>query len=278
MLSADMVMESRPNGTLGQNASLVTQSVPALSKAFSILEILARSRAGLSLPEITKRSGLPKSSVHCILLTLQRQEYLYRNENTGRYMFGMRLFSLANMALSGLKLREQGTPLLFSLMQRTGLTSHMAILEQNEAVLIAKVESPGARPLATWIGKRMEVHCTGLGKALIAHLREEHLSELLKERTLPRHNENTIVSLKRLREDLAQTVKRGYAIDDEEDEIGLRCVGVPVFDHTGTVIAAISLAGTTAQVTAENVSDLVQNVKNTATLISRILRHDVQRD
>ncbi len=257
-----------------QNPPLATQSVPALEKALLILEMLASSRAGLSLPEIVKKSGLPKSSVHCLLVTLQRQEYLHRNENTGRYMFGLKLFSLANMALSGLKLREQAAPHLYSLMQQTRLTAHMAILEKNEAVLIAKVDCPVVFRLATWLGKRMEVHCTGLGKALIANLPEERLNELLREHGLPRHNENTIASPKRLKEDLANAAKRGYAIDDEEDEIGLRCIGAPVFDHTGAVIAAISIAGTTTQITGENVHDLAQRVKGAAASISRILGYE----
>jgi DNA-binding IclR family transcriptional regulator len=259
------------DGSLLPRVPLATQSVPALEKTLSILEMLANSRAGLSLPEIVKRSSLPKSSVHCILVTLQRQNYLYRNEATGRYMFGMKLFSLANMALSGLQLREQAAPFLYSLMQQTKLTTHLAILEQGEAVLIRKIEAPGVCRLATWIGKRMEVHCTGLGKALIANHSEQRLNDLLKERGLPRHNENTISSVKRLKDDLAQALKRGYAVDDEEDEIGLRCIGVPVFDHNNAVIAAISIAGTTSQITGENVGNLAQKVKEAAASISHLL-------
>ncbi len=251
-----------------------TQSVPALERALSILEMLASSRSGISLPELVKKSGLPKSSVHCILVTLQRQEYLYRNEHTGRYMFGLKLFSLANMALSGLQLREQAAPYLYGLMQQTRLTTHMAILEQDEAVLIAKVDGPSVFRLATWLGKRMDVHCTGLGKALIAHLPESRLDTLLRQRPLPRHNENTIASAKRLKEELAETVRRGYSLDDEEDEIGLRCIGAPVFDHTGAAIAAISVAGTTVQIAPENVQRLARKIKETASAISCVLGYD----
>jgi DNA-binding IclR family transcriptional regulator len=247
-----------------------TQSVPAIDKAFMILEMLAGSRTGMSLPEIVKKSGLPKSSVHCILVTLQRQEYFYRNDNTGRYMFGSKLFSLANRALSGLHLRDLAMPSLHALMQKTRLTVHMGILEQHEAVLIAKVDSASGYRLATWIGKRMEVHCTGLGKALISHLSEEDLERLFKDRGLPRHNENTLATVKKLREDLAKTAKRGYAIDDEEDEIGLRCLGVPVFDAGGVPIAAISVAGNTTQIHGENVELLATHLKRTADVISRL--------
>lgn len=257
-----------------QRTPLATQSVPALAKALWILEMLAGSRVGLSLPEIVKKTGLPKSSVHCILVTLQRQGYLYRNENTSRYMFGLKLFSLANMAVSGLKLRQQAAPYLYPLMQQTGMTTHMAILEHNEAILIEKIDPVGASRQATWLGKRMEVHCTGIGKAIIAYLPEERLNELLRERPLPRHNENTIASAKRLKDDLAATAKRGYSIDDEEDEIGHRCIGVPVFDQTSLVIGAISIAGTSAQITAENAHHLAQRVKRAGASISRLLGYD----
>jgi DNA-binding IclR family transcriptional regulator len=249
----------------------LTQSVPALERALTILEMLANSRTGLTLPDIVRQSGLPKSSVHCLLLTLQRRGYLHRNEKTSRYMFGLKLFSLANTAISGLKLREEAAPFLRSLVEKTGLTVHMAILEQDEAVLISKVEPQEISRLATWLGKRMDVHCTGLGKALIAQLPEEELSRLIKAHGLPRHNENTVASIRKLRENLAQVVRLGYSIDDEEDEIGLRCIGAPVFNHEAVAIAAVSIAGTIEQVTANNLSVLAENVKQTAASISRVL-------
>jgi DNA-binding IclR family transcriptional regulator len=186
-------------------------------------------------------------------------------------MFGSKLFSLANRALSGLHVRDLAMPSLHGLMQKTHLTVHMGILEQNEAVLIAKIDSTHGLRLATWIGKRMEVHCTGLGKALISHFSDEALDRLFKERGLPRHNENTLASPRRLREDLAKTAKRGYAIDDEEDEIGLRCLGVPVFDFRGRAIAAISIAGNTTQINGDNVELLAAQVKRTADAISRLI-------
>lgn len=259
---------------------LGTQSVPAIEKALAILEMLAESGTGLTLPELVRRSKLPKSSVHCILITLQRQEYLHRNQTTGRYMFGRKLFSLANAAISGGQLREQALPHLYALMQCTRLTTHLAVLEADEAVLIAKVDGPGISRLATWIGKRMELHCTSLGKALISHMSEQRLEELLNKHSLPRHNENTLASVKRLREDLAKAARRGYAIDDEEDEIGHRCIGAPIFGPTWNVLAAISLAGSTTQITAENVDDLGERIKSAAAAISSAVTHstlDVER-
>jgi DNA-binding IclR family transcriptional regulator len=164
------------------------------------MELLANSRNGLPLADLARQMGLPKSSVHCLLLTLERRGYLHRNQRTNRYLFGLKLFSLANMALSGLELRERAAPFLHKLAEKTRLTVHLAILEQNEAVLIDKVEPLGAFKVATWLGKRMDVHCTALGKALIAYLPEEELGRLIRERGLPRHNDNSIVSPKKLKE------------------------------------------------------------------------------
>lgn len=156
------------------------------------------------------------------------------------------------------------------LMLSTKLTVHMGVLDGSEAILIAKVDPPGVTGLSTWVGRRMEVHCTGLGKALIAQLSAEDLKELLS-RTFPRHNENTIVSSKRLMQELETVRSTGYSIDDEEDEIGYRCIGVPVLED-GQTIAAISVAGTIDQVTTDNTRDIVRQLRRAAEAIQTALR------
>jgi DNA-binding IclR family transcriptional regulator len=154
------------------------------------------------------------------------------------------------------------------------LTVHMGIMEQGEAVVIAKVCYPAQMRLATWVGKRMHLHCTGLGKALLSGLTDKDLEFLFQARALSRHNDSTIVSLTKLKKDLEQIRRQGYAIDDEEDEIGVRCVGVPVFDFEQHVVAAISVAGTISQITGENTPDLSQKLKRTASALSEFLTAD----
>lgn len=246
-----------------------TPAVPALDKALTVLEEIAESRIGLGLPELVARTGFAKSSIHCLLITFERRGYIHRNDRTGRYMFGTRLFNLANTTLIGLRLREQAGPFLRSLTQTTGLTVHMAILDKGEAVLIWKSEPLETLRLATWIGKRMDVHCTSLGKALLCSLPEEEVQNIVKSHGMPRHNENTIASTRKLMQDLQLCAKRGYCLDDEEDEIGLRCIGVPILDDEGKAMAAISVAGTTLQVTRENIEFLSQLLKETAHKIAQ---------
>jgi DNA-binding IclR family transcriptional regulator len=252
-------------------AAIKTQTVPALDRALSILELLAKSRAGLTLPELVEQSNLPRSSVHYLLVTLERRGYVQRNERTSRYLFGINLVSLANSAWNGLSLRQQAGPFLSSLVRRTQTTAHMGILKDGEAVIVAKHSPIDGVRMATWVGKRMEVHCTGLGKALIAHLGGSQLENIMREHGLPRHNENTIASPKKLREELVRVVQNGYSLDDEEDELGLRCIGVPVFDAAGAAIAAVSLSGTSSQFNEANYSFLIRETQNTAAEIGRAI-------
>jgi len=248
-------------------ASRKTPSPPAVERAFAILELLAQSRSGLLFSEVAERLDLPRSSVHCLLVGLERCGYAHRHLKTGRYSPSMKLFTLANTALGGLPLRDAAIPLLRDLCTKTGLTVHLGVMEQGEAVLVGKVE-PGTARLATWIGKRMDLHCTSIGKVLLAQLDDHTVEQILSERGMPRHNENTIAGRKRLREELARVRDVGYAIDDEEDELGFRCIGVPVTVATDHAPAAISISGTTSQVTQSNERQLAQLLKQTAKAIT----------
>lgn len=249
-------------------SDLKTPSVPSLEKGFAILEILAESKKGLTLSNLTQRMELPKSSVHTLLLTLERTGYLHRNESTGRYLFGTKLFLLATKSVSRLELKEQAMPSLASLAKETGLTVHMAIPERGTAILIEKMDPPGLIRLATWPGKQMDLHCTGVGKALLAYSSREEVSNLIRGYGLPKHNARTLSSSKRLREELAQIREHGYSYDDEEDEVGLRCIGAPVFDRNRVCIAAISVAGTTAHIHPDNLDALARKVRQVADTIS----------
>jgi len=247
-----------------------TKPVPALERGLTILEMLANSRTGLTLAEVTRHLALPRSSAHYLLSTLERNGYIQRNKQTSRYVFGLKLFCLANMALSGLEVRQQAAPFLKELGQRTKLTVNMAILDQNEVVLIEKVEPPSIFRLATWVGQRLPVHCTGLGKAFLVHFSEPELDRIIKLGLL-RHNENTLVSARKLKDQLQLVRQLGYALDNEEATIGLRGIGVPILDSAGKAIASISISGTTSQITGENLGSLANIVKQTGIAISQCL-------
>jgi DNA-binding IclR family transcriptional regulator len=150
------------------------------------------------------------------------------------------------MALAGHTLRSHCSSFLHRLMQDTGATVHLAVMEQGEVILIDRVEPNGTARLATWVGKRMGLHCTALGKAIIAYLPQAVLDELVRKQGLIRYNENTIASMRKLSAACEQIRQLGYSVDDEEEEIGVRCIGAPIHNGKGDVVAAISISGTKA--------------------------------
>ena len=162
-----------------------------MERALDIFELLASSKVGLTLSDLSKLLDVPKSSVHYLLNTLQSRGYVHRNEATKRLLLGLKILTLSNAALSGIELRRHAAPHLRRLMERSGLTVHMAVLEGDEAVLVDKLEPSGATRVATWIGKRMDLHCSAVGKAIMAHLPEEQFERLARDRGFIRYNENT---------------------------------------------------------------------------------------
>jgi DNA-binding IclR family transcriptional regulator len=252
-------------------AAIRTQSVPALERGLSILECLAEAQNGLTLSQITRTLHVPKSSVHCLLVTFERCGYIQRDENGGRYRLGLRLLGLANVALPAVAMCEDASAALRDLMGRTHLTVHMATLDRDEMVLVARMKPPGVMAPATWIGKRMELHCTALGKAFLAYVEPDESERLIRKRGLLRHNENTIGSVRRMKEELERVRQCGYSLDDEEEEIGVRCVGAPVLDRDGRPRAAISIVGTTSEIDDGNVRQFGALVREAAAAIAERL-------
>ena len=248
-----------------------TPSVPALVRGLAILERIAKSRRGLTFAQLTRQFDFPKSSVHTLLLTLEREGYLQRDTDTGRYVTGMKLLDIASMSLSGVLLREEAAPFLHALAAETGLTVHLAVLDRDEVAVVAKVDRAGRHRVATWIGKRVDFHCTSLGKCLLAYLPDGDVNRLIGHHSLLRHNENTIVSPLQLKKELARTRALGYAMDDEEEEIGVRCIGAAVRNWEGQVVAAVSVTGSTSRISAETIDQIAGQVKQAALGISRQL-------
>jgi DNA-binding IclR family transcriptional regulator len=248
-----------------------TPTVPALERGLAVMELVAKSRNGLTFSQVSRAFDFPKSSIHCLLVSLERLGYLQRLESSGRFVAGLNLVRIATVASHGITLRQKAGPLLTELAQRTALTAHMAVLENNEPLLIAKLEPSGTHPVATWVGKRIDYHCTSLGKALIAWMSEDEVRGIVREHRMLRHNENTIATFAALKHGLMITRAAGYAVDDEEEEIGIRCVGAPVLGVSGKVEAAVSVSGTIEQIRSEDIPRLGAVLQEAAFEMSRRL-------
>ncbi len=243
---------------------------PAVSRALTVLDLLARSRRGLSVSELSRMLELPKSSTHHILAALRGGGCVIRDHDH-RYRFGFRLLSLARMALQNSLLREVARPILVSLVRATGLTVHMGVLDSAQAVIIEKVNSPGPVQVGTWVGRTLDIHSTSLGKALVAFLTDQEFDREVGAKGFIQHNQKTIYTRHRLKREFLQIGELGYTVDDEEDEVGMRCVGAPIFDNAGRAVAAVSVAGTTIQIPTEKIAYLGQTVRQFAAGISSSL-------
>jgi DNA-binding IclR family transcriptional regulator len=170
--------------------------------------------------------------------------FVNQNEDTGLYSPGPRLFELAYRVMGKMDLRTQAAPVLDQLNRETSLTVHLAILDDGEVVYIDKREANEPVRMYSAIGKRAPVHCTALGKALIAFLDVDHLRRIVKARGLTRYTRNTITTWKGLMKNLELVRARGYSLDNAEQQDMIYCIGAPIRDHIGQVIASISFTGT----------------------------------
>ena len=257
-------------------AAAKTGKVPAVDRAFATLELLAESKGGLSMSAVAHRLQAPKSSIHLIMRTLEDQGYLWKDQTSRKYFIGLRLIDLAGAGSRGFELRERSKHLLLNLTRKLGLTVDMGVLEGSQAVLIEVVQSPGVAKLDTWVGHRMDLNCTALGKALLAFVSEEEFERIFQGKRLVRHNQNTICSIRKLRDELSKVRAAGYAVNHEEEEIGICSVGAPVFDHSGQVVAAISVDGTTADLGEDSIDKVAESVRGTAERISRSLGYGIR--
>jgi len=240
----------------------------AVERALAMLEAAAQSPEGLSNAEISRKLEIPKSSASYILRTLEKQGYLHRDDESGKYRVGLKILSLSRGALSGIDVREVALPIMRHLMEKTNLTCHLAILDGPEAVYIEKVEPQGFIRMDTWVGRRMRVHATSVGKALVAHIPQPQLEKIISERAMEKRTAKTITTLPRLLKELEKVRGQGYAVDDEENNIGARCVGAPIFNQQGLIEASIGLSGTINQVNAQTMLRILEALKDAARHIS----------
>ena len=247
----------------------------AVERALAMLEAVAQEPDGLSNAEISRKLQIPKSSASYILRTLETQGYLNRDESSGKYRVGLKILSLSRGALSGIDVREVALPIMRHLVEKTNLTCHLAILDGPEAVYIEKVEPTGFIRMDTWVGRRMRVHATSVGKALVAHISQERLEKIISGRPMEKRTPKTITTLPRLLKDLEKVRAQGYAVDDEENNMGARCVGAPVFNQSGTIEASIGLSGTTNQVNAQTMPRILEALKDAARHVSMQLGYRV---
>ena len=255
--------------------------VQAIERVSSILEILGQNPRGVSIRALSDKVNLPKGTTHRLLSSLSYLGYVRQDSKTRDYFLGFKLVELGNLLLSQLDLRKEAEPFLKNLAENTKETVHLVVLDRNEIVYIDKVEgdhNPSGLRMASRIGLRNPAHSSAVGKVLISHLPDEDLNQFFRGKGLPKRTENTITDMAQLKEHLKMVRNQGYAVDDEENEKGVRCVGAPIYDEAGNAVAAISISGPAFRVTKKLVQEtLKKEVMETALKISQRLGYREER-
>ena len=226
--------------------------IHVIDRAAQILDCFGFDHQELSVSEIGAKTGLHRSTAHRILMALEYNDLIKQNPSTGKYHLGIKLFKLGHQAVSQLNLREICRPFLSRLMNDTKETIHLAVLDDDQVLYLDKVEGPHALRMPSRVGRYIPTYCTSLGKAMLSCLDDQEVKSILRRQTLKPHTENTVKNINQLLADLRSVRKRGYAVDNEEIEIGLRCVGAPLRDYTGGMVGAISVAAPSARLSEKN--------------------------
>lgn len=216
--------------------------VQSLQRALDILESIACSKKPVPLKTLADTTGLPKSTVYRLVGNLENRDYVRCNQD-GSYQLGLKFLVLSQRADQSFELKQLVRPSLLQLSELTRETVHLGMLQQGKVVYGDTVDSPQSIRLVAQLGSNNPIHCTSLGKALLINTPDEQIWRMLDAAGMERRTEFTIVTQEAFLADMAQVRKRGYSFDDRESAIECRCVGAPIYDHDGNVVAAISISG-----------------------------------
>jgi DNA-binding IclR family transcriptional regulator len=252
-----------------------TNLIQTIERVSTILDVLAKSSKGISLGALSEKVQLPKGTTHRLLSSLMYFDFVRQNPETRNYSLGFKLVELGSSLLDQINLRKEAEPFLTALSQRTKETGYLAILDRTEVVYIEKIEaeddSIGLRA-SSKVGQRNAANSCSLGKVLLAQLPEEELNDLIEEMGFVQKTENTITDPLQLKDHLKVVRARGYAVDDEESERGIRCVAAPIRNEIGLTVAAVSISGPAIRITRERVQGALKDeVMATALKISKKL-------
>jgi IclR family acetate operon transcriptional repressor len=242
-------------------------SVQALDRGLALLHVISEAD-GLSLTSIAQRAGIAASTAHRILATLKANGYVECDDARGGYLIGVKAFKIGSAFLRNRKLVDVGRKTSRELMQASGETTNIAIENDGYVVYLAQFESHNAIRAFHRPGARGAMHATSLGKAMLSTLPDKSVTKLLHRVGLHRYTERTLIDAEALLRDLALTRKRGWAVDNEEREPGMCCVGAPIFSEYAEAVGAVSVSGPTVRLTEERLGELGPMVKRAAAEIT----------
>lgn len=251
------------------SANLERYVIPNLRNASRIMKLLAQNPDGYKAADIARTLRIPVTTTLRIMATLQLEGFVRKVE--GRFELGPVLIHLGNASLAGTEIRTTALPFLQDLTNRTDETAHLAVPCDDRSLIVAVHDSSHPLRAASRPGFLADLHCSSTGKCFLAFLHRARLDTLYGKTRPNKRTPNTLTTLAEIRREADLTVKRGYSLDDEEFNLGVRCLAAPVYSSDGTVVAAIGITAATVRFTRERIPEIAAIVTQSAAELSRSL-------
>jgi len=246
-----------------------TATVRALDRGIHLLRVLA-TEGKATLTDLSLRVGMPASSAHRLLTTLQKNEMVEFQDTTQQWLVGVEAYRVGSAFIQRNNLIEVGLHVLRRLVEETGETANIAIADKGDVVFLAQIETPN--PIRAFFppGTRAFMHASGIGKMLLAELERHEVELILREKGLPRFTDNTLSSSNALLSELDVIRSRGWSLDDEERYAGMRCIAAPIYDVHGKAVTGISISGPAERLSDDRVAEMAVMVKNAAAKLTTL--------
>jgi IclR family acetate operon transcriptional repressor len=247
-----------------------TYNITALQRGLRLLSLFAKAEGPLSATQLAASSGLPSSTLHRFLVNLETSGFL-RCDGSGNYHLGIACVALGQAAIGQMDMRALSRPFLSDLNRQTRETVHLTVRHGLSAVYVEKLDSPEPVRIFSRIGASVPLHCTAVGKVILAYMAESEQQNVLDQLDLKRFTPNTVGNLQELRVQLQKVRRNGHALDLEEHETHIRCIAAPVWDHAGVVNISLSVTGPAVRMTVSRLRELAPLVQDAGLKISREL-------
>jgi IclR family transcriptional regulator, KDG regulon repressor len=248
--------------------------VQVLDRAINILEFVASQTSGdAGLPELAAAMKLHKTTTHRIAHVLESRGLLRRTADSNRYRLGLHLYDLGSCALDNVSIRDEARPIMTRLAAEVGETVHLALLDRTEVLYIERVEAQRSLSMGSKLGARNPVYCTALGKAILAFTPESEVDQILAACRMAPRTRNTITTAPALKRELQRVRERGFAIDDEEIEEGIRCISAPILGSGNYAVAAMSVSGPSSRITPQRSQSVGKAVLKATRELSAYMGH-----
>jgi DNA-binding IclR family transcriptional regulator len=271
MLAAASSMATRPPRNSAAKTAAVPKGTGALDKGLRLLGRISDAPTPLRFVDLLRDTGMPKATLHRLLGALLAHRLIALDPRDQTYLVGLRTLEMAQRSWERMDVRSAASDDILWLGEKTGDTVHLAVLDDTEVVYIDKVESRQHIRMFSAVGKRGPLHCTGVGKAMLAFLEDGRRRELVERLPMKKFTVNTFTARAAFLRHLDEIRTRGYARDLEEHELGIRCAAAPIFDHRGDVVASVSVTAPSFRLTPERLDKIAPSVVQAARSITRKL-------